>query len=240
MPRGLDARREAEPSIQIGRRSLSWRLLRRCPHRRYSAPRHMPTRRIRTKRADALANRAAGDSSGFGESQRGGDRRVRVLRGLRSVVVTGNRRQQRFAHGRGQLDGDGVVALDEPHDGFAVVLTPLVAPVERIELLLPLSGGRERSDEAIVVVTVSGRCTRDHADAEAPEHRQRAFTDEAVELVGGAGHELVRSDLEHRHMACGDGQPLVRLRPFAQTIVAGGRRARDASPPAPATAATAR
>ena len=56
----------------------------------------------------------------------------------------------------------------------------------------------EGAHEEVEVCVLEGGPISDDLDLEALEHRQGAFTEEAVEVLAAARHELVRPKVEYR------------------------------------------
>src|SRR6266508_3601716 len=86
-----------------------------------------------------------------------------------------------------------------------MILPPLVASVEGVELLFTPSGRREHAHEVVDLAIVDRGAVSDDLDAEAVEHRQRALAEDAVELLASASHEFVRPQIQHAR--AGPGRP---------------------------------
>src|SRR6266542_5794756 len=86
-----------------------------------------------------------------------------------------------------------------------MILPPLVASVEGVELLFTPSGRREHAHEVVDLAIVDRGAVSDDLDAEAVEHRQSALAEDAVELLASASHEFVRPQIQHAR--AGPGRP---------------------------------
>jgi hypothetical protein len=90
-----------------------------------------------------------------------------------------------------------VVGLDELEHRRVLVLQPLVAAVETLELLCAPLERLERPDQNVVLFVVQGSPCSDDVDPMPPEQRKRVLAEDPIELVSLAGLEPVRADLEN-------------------------------------------